>query len=139
LANVHHGSLDRYFVELGFDSKWLARGLSVEDAASLLRDLIRLGEGLWGLHEFYEGQVSPEDTGPMLSFVESKGSDEVRTALPEFNYARFLSPSLIQLGRVRDWLRESHPAAEVVPLPREGLLVIWDSSIAGTSRFLSLF
>lgn len=137
-ANVHHGSLNRYFVELGFDSNALAE-MSLEDTTDLLRGFTRIGENLWRLHDFYEGQVSPEETGPALSFVESKGVAEVRNALAEYNYARFLSPLLIQLAQLDDWLPRSHPKAEILPLARDGLLVIWDPSDTGTSRFLSLF
>ncbi len=125
-------------MELGFDGN-LLRAHSIEAITEILRDFVRIGEGLWRRHELYEGQVSPEETGPALSFVESNSEEEIREALQDHNYARFLSPSLIRLTKIQSWISALHPNAELVQLPRDGLLVIWDPSNAGTSKFLSLF
>jgi len=138
-ANVHHGSLDRYFVELGFDSNVFASMRAPDERTQVLQDFVGIGKSLWRAHEFHEGEISPEEQGPLLSFAESEGMEGIKKWLPVDNYARFLSPSLTRLGELHDWLLEVYPTAEVVPLPRNGLLVTWDPSTTGTSRFLSLF
>jgi len=130
-ANTHHG-LNQYWVVLGFDNKEL-RMLSLDERKSFVDDFLELGKRLWSDFAFAEGILAPEEEGLLFSILkEEKFPPEALRS----NYASFLSQKMAESIHVLDWVSQKFPQALLQPLPREGFLIVWDSTKDGLARFL---
>jgi len=134
-ATVYHGIWDAHFVRLDFDSN-LLRDQRVDESKNLIDEFLALGAQIWNAFPFYEGELAPEDVGSLVFGLRGHVAT-VREILPESNYARFLSPDAASFANIRDWTLKDHPRTSIRPLPDKSVLVIWDDSMEGLTRFLS--
>ena len=134
-ATVYHGIWDAHFVRLDFDSN-LLRDQRVDESNNLIDAFLALGAQIWNAFPFYEGALAPEDVGSLVFGLRGHVAT-VREILPESNYARFLSPDAASFANIRDWTLKDHPRTSIRPLPDKSVLVIWDDSMEGLTRFLS--
>ncbi len=84
-----------------------------------------------------KGDLAPEEEGWFLYSLKQASAEEMRRGLPDSNYARFLSADAVELAQIYRWVPQAHRQATIQSLQREGLLVIWDASNEGLSKFLS--
>jgi len=134
-ATVYHGMWDAHFVRLDFDSN-LLRDQRVDESKNLIDEFLALGAQIWSAFPFYEGELAPEDVGSLLYGLRGHVAT-VREILHESNYARFLSPDAASFANIRDWTLKDNLRASIRPLPDTSVLVIWDDSMEGLTRFLS--
>jgi hypothetical protein len=134
-ATAYHGIWDAHFVRIGFDSN-LLREIGVDDSKNLIDEFLALGQQMWNTFPFYEGELSPEEEGPLLYGLRGDAT-RVREILSSNNYARFLSSDAASFANIKDWVLKDHPRASIRTLPDRSVLVIWDDSREGLARFLS--
>lgn len=138
-ANLHQDSEGRNHTLVSFDSNALAGSLPLSDCKLTIDSFLEVGVAVWNSLNLYEGTLAPGDAGPLLIYRDTADREEVRGMAALQNYARFLGPELRSLLSPESWVQLSHPKCEVRPVERGGLLVIWDNSVEGVKRFLSLF
>ena len=134
-ATVYRGIWNAHFVRLDFDSN-LLRDQRVDESKNLIDEFLALGAQIWNAFPFYEGELAPEDVGSLVFGLRGHVAT-VREILPESNYARFLSPDAASFANIHDWTLKDHPRASIRPLLDRSVLVIWDDSMEGLTRFLS--
>jgi hypothetical protein len=135
-ASAYHGIWNAHFIRLGFDSDVL-RGLSFNEQKNLVDDFLALGEQIWNSFQFYEGDLSPEETGSMIYGMRDARIVQFRDDLPAHNYARFFSPEAARLTQIMVWAQEDYPLASIRLLSMGGISVIWNPSTSGLEKFLS--
>ncbi len=136
-SNIHQGLWDKYWVELGLDSRKLRALASLEERGCLVDDFLSLGSELWNAYPFYEGIMASEGSGVLVS---GKSKQQFRQLMMEYmggsSYASFLSHEAAESIETEKWVPTTYPHASIQPLPRDGVLVIWDASMKGLAKFL---
>jgi len=136
-AGHYDGICQKHFVRLGIDSAVLPRQANLGERKGLVDEFLKLGSQIWRAFPFYEGSLSLEEEGPLLSPFREHGVEEVQRVLPLDKIATFLSKKAAELVQPYQWVRQTHPLSTITSLERESLLIIWDASSEGLARFLS--